>query len=184
MKAISNSPVFQIATAAAVIGGVYLATEASIPALQNLPISELRSTAPHPSNSDLSVLNNLYPLVAKASPKPTPLPAADDLIQVDDAFIPRNSSGNQEPGTPAVIDYFPLLESNHVLVLQAVTSDGAIINKRFYTYYSPLTEWAYPGLDGKNVSPVLLRAGKGDRVRIAEPATSSKKRHFELVLQQ
>lgn len=184
MKAIFNSPILQLAAIAIVIGGVYLVTEASLPPLQNLPISELRSNVPHPSSSDPAALKDLYPLVAKASPKPVPLPAADDVIQVDDAFIPRNSNSEKDGGTSATIDYFPLLESNRVLVLQAVTGDGAIINKRFYNYYSPLTEWAYPGLDGRTVSPVLLRAGKGDRVRIAEPATSSKKRHFDLLLQQ
>lgn len=176
-----NSPITRFALSGLAVAGVYFAADASTAPLQSLPINSLRAQAiQHLSpNQDIGDLANLYPLKAKASPVASPAPTADDVIPVDDAFLPRQITQTTD-AKPAVVDYFPLLQSNNVLLLQAVTGDGAIINKHFYPCGSPLAEYAYPGPKGASLTPRLIcNSKKPDSVRIAE---QSGKRTFELSL--
>lgn len=185
MKAIFESSIMQIALATSLIAGVYVAANASTAPLQALPISSLRAHAlQHLASQDMGELANLYPLKAKAPPAaPSPAAAnADDVIPVDDAFLPRAATPKQENKTAAV-DYFPLLKSNNVLALQATTDTGAIINQEFYPCDSVLAKYAYPGPKGSSVAPRLICTKKPDTVRIAEPATIGK-RYFDLSLHQ
>lgn len=182
MKSIIQSSIIRIVAALGVVAGVYLAADASTAPLQALPISSLRAQAlQHSAPQDMGELANLYPLKAKASPEVTAAPTADDVIPVDDAFLPRAVSTTPENKPLAVVDYFPLLQSNNVLALQAITGDGAIINTHFYPCNGPLPEYAYPGPKGGNLSPRLICTKSTRTVRIAEPANIGK-RYFDLSL--
>ncbi|CAG0975704.1 hypothetical protein RHDC4_01569 [Rhodocyclaceae bacterium] len=166
MKTALHSPIAQLLTAFGVIGAIYWVAQQPLPSFQALPINAISTaTAPTPG-ADPRVLANLYALYAAAPPRKTPPPTPDDIIAVDDVFIPKTIP--KETLAAKTPDYFNLLQSNNVLTLNAISDEGAIINQKFFSYGDILTDWAYPGTAGRDVAPLLRRAKKANCIQITE----------------
>lgn len=176
MRVLLRSQLAQLVLAITALFAVYQVSQASLPALQALPINGI-STASTPRPADTAALSNLYPLVAVATPRQDAAPTPHDIIPVDDAFIPKTVA--KESFAAKTPDYFVLLNTSHTLTLQAVTSDGAIINRQFYSYDAPLAEFAYPTSSGKQVTPILRRSKQSNAVSINETPGA---RHFLLTM--
>lgn len=165
MRNFLRSPIIQLSLAVLVLGGLFLLLQQSGPHIEALPISGISTGAPAPA-ADPATLANLYPLVAKATEEAVPAPKPDDVIPVDDVFIPKTVS--KEALTVKTPDYFLILNSNKLLTVQAISDGGAIISQKFYRFGAPLSDWTYPGPSGKEVAPVLRPAKQPGAVRIEE----------------
>lgn len=178
MKPLLRSPVIQLSLAVLGLAGLLMLLQRHAPSFEALPISGIR-TGMTPPAADPASLANLYPLVAKAAKDKTSPPKPDDVIPVDDIFIPRTVS--KEVLSIKAPDYFQALNSNKLLTVQAISDDGAIINQKYYRFGAPMSDWAYPGPAGKEISPILRRAKQSGSVRIEERPGS---RTFLLTLPQ
>ena len=136
------------------LGIVFKGSQATLPALQALPVYGM-DNAPQQNIAD-DKLKSLYPLVANHGKAVTASRQSSEIINIDSAFIPQVAL--QKNVQSSVPDYFFLLKENNVLLLQAITNDGAIINGKFYAFNSTIADFAYPSGSGKEVSPTLLQA--------------------------
>lgn len=135
------------------LGIVFNGSQATLPTLQALPIYGIND-APQQNVAD-DELKNLYPLVSSRNKTSIAAPLSE-IINIDSAFIPQTAlPSNAQSSVP---DYFSLLKENNVLLLQAITNDGAIINGKFYAFNNTIADFAYPSGSGKEVSPTLLQA--------------------------
>lgn len=175
-KSCLQSNIIKFVFAALFLLGLYRGGEYCSEIFRALPISGMKPTNPQQTVVDDNFLKNLYPLVADEPNKPKSS-APSEIVSVDDAFIPKVVLAPPPPAYRAP-DYFPALQANHILELQATTNSGAIINKHYYAYGELLNEYAYPA-NGKQVTPILKQSTKSYAVEITE---NPGKRHFTLTL--
>jgi len=150
-----ESNLVRLALTGLFLGIVFKGSQATLPTLQALPIYGM-NVAPRQNIADDHHLKNLYPLVASHDKAVIAEAPSSEIINIDSAFIPQITiQKNVQSNVP---DYFSLLKENNVLMLQAITNDGAIINGKFYAFNSTITDFAYPSGSGKEVSPTLIQA--------------------------
>jgi hypothetical protein len=176
MKSIHNSGLAKLSIALLVLGLLFRITQSALPPFQALPINGIDDNHQQQNRVLEGELKNLYPLVAIHSEKDGQQKIGE-IISVDEAFMPK--ANKPEPTHNKTPDLFPLLKSNKVLKLQAMANNGAFLNGRFYPYGAEITEFSYPALSGKTVTPLLQQASTNGSVTIAE---NPGKRHFALSL--
>ena len=78
----------------------------------------------------------------------------------ENPFLPGGSASApaEEPPKPLLVDYFKVLPS--VVELQAITSQGAVVNGRLFSRGEDVTTLRYPSPDGAKVLvPILVEMG-------------------------
>lgn len=161
----TQSPIFLIAIAAAVIYGALTITDNI-----NERLSGLHILPADPNPNALGAgqispnLQKLYPLVADTRTPETR--SQDEGIDLDSAFRPPPPK-IEKPPAPVAPDYFKALQDNQLIKLSAISDNGAIIDGVFMPYGATIDKYAYPSKKG-TTAPRLQRGTTPKTITIQE----------------